>query len=362
MFHYYNMRSSLRSSAIIFFLAFMSLYSCKEVVLTPKHVNPLYSSLDKYYSLNTNQRDSLLKSDSTEIYIMMKYLGYDFVWENPSVTAGEEQNDSNKINIHKKKTSTNNVDSLPTINEILEKWSRSKSIELYTNAVDEVYPSLESFENTLGLILENAKNEDINIPSYKYVGVVWDSPHSIIFSDSIVFIAFNHFLGEDFPAYKMEKYRKIDKTPQQLPYAVAEALLGTNFPYKPTENATALSRMMYEGAMTYIKLKIVPGATLASTLGYTTEQLEWLDHHYQQMWEIMIGKDILYTTSQLTINKLVSPAPSTNIIDPDSPGRAGRYLGYRLVLNYVVNNAKTPISYLLSPDFYNNPSELVLAQ
>lgn len=317
--------------------------ACHEVVVTPCPIDPLYASLDHYNTLTEAQRDSLLSTDSLEIDMMFRILGKDFVWEKTD-TAGNEKE-------------------LPDIHEVLEHWVKSRVVKTFTLTVDSVFPNLAPIEDKMGLILENAANEDFKIPEYKYVAVVWNLRHPIVFADTLCYIALNHFLGSDFSGYDgLHQYERQIMSPQQLPYVITEALVANNYPYVQTETSTALSRMMYEGALTYIKLKLVPEATLAATLGYTTKQLEWLDSHYKEMWETLIGKDVLYSTSRDVTKRLVEPAPFTGILSPDSPGRAGRYLGYRLILNYMQNNAKTSLTYLLSPEFYNNPSVLVLAQ
>lgn len=313
-----------------FLLAVFALSACREVVITPQPIEPLYKTLAEYDSFSEARRDSVIHSDSVEIDFMFRFLG-----KNPS----------------------GNMDSL------LLKWAKSPVMASYTPVVNTVFPDLNDLEDNLGLILENAKTEGLDFPKLKYVAVVWGSLKSIVTADSIMFIALNHFLGKDFPGYSdWEHYLREFKTPEQLPFALAESLVLYKYPYVRTETSTALSRMMYEGVMTYVKLKIVPNATLSNTLGYSTEQLEWLDSHYQEMWETLIGKNMIYSTSEFDAKRLVDPAPTTSVISPEYPGRVGRYLGYRLIINYVENRSDTPLTYLLSPNFYNNPSELVLAQ
>lgn len=335
---------------------------CKEVVITPQYINPLYLTLEEFNTLSPAEQDSVIHADSLELDLMFRFLGKSFVWTKP--------NDPHRKDIIKNRTEEKKLEDeylkqkdLPTIKELMASWANSNVVKMFTPPVNAVYPTLDPLEDNLGLILENASDNGIDIPTRHYVAVVWSSSKSIILTDSVVFIALNHFLGENFEGYKqLNHYERATKVPDQLPYSMAEALIASRYPYETTENSTALSRMMYEGALIYIKLKVVPNATLASALGYTTDQLQWLDSHYQDMWETVIGKDMIYSTSQRTIKKLIEPSPSTSVISPEYPGRAGRYLGYRLVLNYMQNNAKTPLTYLLDPKFYNNPAELVLAQ
>lgn len=325
---------------LILILLIASVTGCKEVVMNPEPIQPLYLTLARFPKMNDFERDSVLHTDSLEISLFMQYIGKQFAW----------------------KSSDN--DSLPAIDKVIDQWATSNVAEMFIPPVEHVFPTLEPIERDLGLILANLNDLEIELPRRRFAAVVWSSRTPIVLVDSVVFIALNHFLGADFEGYKSKfyDYQTVYKTPEQLLYAITEAIVGDTYPYKHTEASTALSRMLYEGALIYIKLKVVPNATLASALGYTTDQLEWLDNHYNQIWEYAIGNDIIYTTGRHVASQLVNPSPATSILSPDAPGRAGCYLGYRLILNYITNNAKAPIMSLLQPSFYNNPSELVLAQ
>lgn len=342
-------------SIAILLPAALAIAGCNEVVSNPEPISPLYQTIYGYDKLSETQQDSVLKADSLELDIMFEFLGQKYVWEKPEKPASQRREDYERYD---------SLEALPTIGQLMRRWCKSPAVTVFTPAVDSVYGgSLQVVEDQLGLILENAGNEGLEIPERHYAAVVWGNHRSIVLTDSVVFIALNHFLGSEYPGYKaMHQYQRTDKTPEQLPYALAEALVASKYPYELTESSTALSRMMYEGALTYIKLKIVPNATLGAALGYTREQLEWLDQHYNQMWETLIGKDIIYSTSRDLADRLVGPAPNTSVISPEYPGRAGRYMGYRLIVNYMENNSKMSLDHLLSPKFYNNPSELVLAQ
>lgn len=348
-------------AAILMFLTVIAVVSCKEVVLTPQPINPLYKSMASFDVMDRASRDSVLAADSLELDIMMKFLGKHFVWHHDSVP--EIKPHESRKEWREEEERYREQAAIPTMEELLVEWSRSDMIRMFMPPVDSVFPTLEPVENKLGLILANAENIGLDFRKMRYTAVVWGARNAIVTSDSVMFIALNHFLGSDFPGYQVfYEYERKMKTPERLPYSLGEVLVKYNYPYDYTDNSTVLSRMMYEGAVVYIVLKIVPDATLASTLGYTTDELEWLDSHYKEMWETVIGKDMIYSTSRETAKKLIDPAPNTSIISGEYPGRAGRYLGYRLILNYMLNNAKTPVTHLLAPEFYNDPSELVLAQ
>jgi E3 ubiquitin-protein ligase DOA10 len=69
------------------------------------------------------------------------------------------------------------------------------------------------------------------------------------------------------------------------------------------------------------------------------------------MWSFLAEKKLLYSTDQLTINKLTGPAPFTSLFTSESPGRAVIWLGYRIIESYMRNN-KVSLEALLEDNDY----------
>mgnify|MGYP000771381490 CR=1 FL=1 len=105
-----------------------------------------------------------------------------------------------------------------------------------------------------------------------------------------------------------------------------------------------------------------PNAKLSDALGVSSEDLEWFKGHEAEIWDSIITRNLLYSQSDMDAAKLLSPAPATTIINHDAPGRAGRYIGYRIVKAYMDRHSDVTIKWLLSPAFYGETSSLVDAK
>ena len=256
------------------------------------------------------------------------------------------------------------VSDLPLSPELIEAWSASKVVAVFTPDVDSVFTDTMYVAGRLGEILHRAIDKRLPLPHRRYATVVYGRPESILFVDSVMLIALNHYLGADYPGYShWPSYMRQTKTIQSLPYDMAEALVATSYPYTlEGEDDTALARMIYHGVLATIRQQLVPGSNRADALGYTPEQLKWLEDNERNLWHSLIGQQLLYDTSSATIDKLVSPSPSTGILSPDAPGRAGRYIGYRIVCAYINKYPDTTISEMLSPDFYRGNRTLIDSQ
>lgn len=237
---------------------------------------------------------------------------------------------------------------------LLEAWSTSAPVAVFTPAADSIYPSLEGVERALGYTLAAAREYGIELPSRRYAAVVYGRPESILFVDSVMLIALNHYLGADYDGYShWPLYRRLAKTPQALPYDMAEALIATAYPYSaPEADNTLLSNMLYQGALAYAKLHTVEDATVAGVLGYDEATMRQLNDAEDDMWRELVARKLLYDTSSRTKERFIAPTPVLRIDGLEWPARAGRYIGYRIVEAYMSRHPETGIDYLLSPEFY----------
>lgn len=290
----------------------------------------LYKTASEFGTLDAVRRDSLISADSLQWRAFLDVVAPDTV--------------------------------VPVDTTIISRWSKSAPVRIFTPAVDSVWPDTHPLQAQLGTILFKAGSEGLALPERKYAAVVWGNLKSILFVDNVMLIALNHYLGEDYEGYKgsiWPAYVRHEKTPGNLPYDMAEALVGSSYGYDGGDYATALSRMLYEGALIEAKMRLVKDATEAGALGYTAEQMDWFAHNERQIWETLITKKLIYDTSAETKARLVERAPATTIIAPFVPPRAGRYIGYAIVKSYLDRHPDTSLGELLSPSFYNRESTLV---
>lgn len=288
-------------------------------------VVPLYEGIAKYASMDSIERRAFIEADSIELSAFI------------NVVNGEEMNE-----------------------ETVGSWASSRAVEVFTPLVDSVFGSSRMTKKYIGRILGEARDAGLDIPRRRYAEVVYGRPESVLFVDSVMLIAMNHYLGSDFAGYShLPLYMRLVKTPDMLPYDLAEALVATSCPYEEREDATVLSRILYEGALAYARTTLTGDNNPQKALGYTPEQYRWLRDNEENLWESLVAKGLLFDTSQSTASRLVDPAPSVPELMPGAPGRAGRFIGYRMVLSYLDNkNGERNLAYLLSPSFYHNPAIL----
>lgn len=245
----------------------------------------------------------------------------------------------------------------------LIKYINSDVVKIFTPEVEKIFDNYDDLENLLGGVAENMKKE---LPSINmcdiYAIVSSDRQRSIYVIDSTtMLISMNHYLGSQHDAYKgFYEYVKQVKTPKHIPYDIVEAIIGTSpFQFEQNGSETVLNRMLYQGTLIEAKMRLIPGASLALALGYTDDQLKWLEENEQKAWETIVAQKLLYSTNPSDVEKLMLPSPATTIINANAPGRAGRYFGYKIVKAYIEKNPDITLSQLLSPEFYNNQQSFI---
>lgn len=245
---------------------------------------------------------------------------------------------------------------------LLQKLSDSQGTKIFTPDIRRRLPSLDSIETSLGYIRSDLATKLPEVRFPRLVAIVSTFNQSIINVDSIMLIGLNHYLGKDYPGYGyFETYQRFTKTPQHLPYDILESIILNSYPYRPANDATTLNRLLYEGAIIASMMQLIPDATITEALGYTPTQLQWLSDNERQAWQALITRQYLYSTDEVISERLVNPAPSSTILHPESPGRAGRYIGYRIVASFLAKNPDTSLDKILSPQFYNSPTTLISA-
>lgn len=292
------------------------------------HVSEVYRIMHEYGRIDSTKRQALIDSDSIEVAAFMAVV----------------------------------ADSPITPDKLLG-WSWSLPVQVFTPDVDSVFVhSGNELSKTIGTVTARLRASGIDVPQRRYATVAWGRHESMMFVDSVMLIALNHYLGATYKGYSsFPLYMQLVKEQRFIPYDIAEAITATRYPYQPTEAPTALSRMLYEGAIVTVRKAAVPGASEQDALAYLPEQLNYLKDEEAALWQKIVSDGLLYDTSPATTDRLVLPAPNTTLLSPGCPGRAGRYIGWRIVESYLKRHPGTTLDKILSPSFYNSSNTLAEA-
>lgn len=242
----------------------------------------------------------------------------------------------------------------------LTAYSQSRGVRVFTPDIESRFLSLDSIEAVTGCIYSRMGDEfpDITPPEIYSAAITYNQ--SIILADTVILLGLNHYLGCDYEGYNyLDSYRRATKTATRLPYDIAESIIATAYPFRPSNDATVLSRLLYEGALVKAVMLLVPDSDTATALGYDKSQLTWLAENEAPAWNALIERKMLYSTDMDVASRLTAAAPHTTLLHPQSPGRAGRYIGLRIIESYMKRHPESTLRQMLDSTFYNSASPLI---
>lgn len=245
----------------------------------------------------------------------------------------------------------------------LKDYAQSQSTLYFSAAIDSFFTSADSISTALGRIYHRLEKQLPDAPRYDVYAIVLPYNQSVFFKDSMVFVGLNHYLGADFEAYNdFPRYLRTTKTPHFLPVDLTEAAIRIGYPFhSETAYPSLLNKILYEGAVVEALMQIC-GIDEKTALGYSYDQLSWLNENEKQAWEALITRRLLYSTVPSDLSAMINPAPATTLLNQEAPGRAGRFIGHRIVVSYIRNNPEVSLYFLLSPEFYMSGQSLAKAK
>lgn len=240
------------------------------------------------------------------------------------------------------------------------KYVSSDAVKMFTPEVEKCFGNMSELEEQLGCIKANLENKLPQIKFHDIYTIVSPYRQSIYMADSTMLLALNHYLGENHEAYNgFDEYIKRTKDAKYIPYDIVEALIGSLLPFETCGNDILLAKMLYAGAIVEAKMQIVPNASLAKALGYSDDELEWVKENELNLWNALVSKELLYSTSYLDFKQLLLPAPNTSVLHAGAPGRVGVYLGYKIIESYMKKYPDMVLQNLFESEFYQSQQSLV---
>ncbi len=185
-----------------------------------------------------------------------------------------------------------------------------------------------------------------------------DYNNRVILTDSLLLIGLDNYLGKDHRFYSgIERYIAAELDQKYLEADVAGTFAKKVIP--PPPDRTFLSQLIYYGKELYLKDLLLPLMPDEDKIGYTKAQLNWAEANEEQIWRYFIEKELLYSTDRGLGPRFLDPAPFSKfrlVLDNESPGRIGRYMGWQIVRAYAQKN-DVPLKSLL-----NTPPETIFKE
>jgi len=175
---------------------------------------------------------------------------------------------------------------------------------------------------------------------------------SFVTLSGLLGIGLDHYLGKELVYYQDLGFPKYLIDLKEPAYLVPDALRAWILSelQEPGMDATLLDHMVFHGKIMYLLGELLPGMSHTRVFRYREGQLDWLKTHEKAMWNHLARESMLFTKDRMAIRRLIEEAPFTRDYGNESPGRAGCWLGYRIVARFMKKSGLTPPELIKTTD------------
>jgi len=232
----------------------------------------------------------------------------------------------------------NDIDN-PTVLAPLYEYVTDTQLRSISDTTLKVYPDLISLENSLSDAFSRYHYffPKKKIPTvYTFISdLYYEKP--VIVDDSVVIIALDVYLGEDFPHYRslgLPHYKIRCMTSDNIEIDVMKAMYVSEI-VKLHKQKTMIDRMIAAGKLLYYLDAMLPDVPDSLKICYNSKQMEWAENNKANVWAFFVKNKLFYSADYKLQTKLIQDGPFTTGFSNDSPPRLGIWLGWQIVREYM---------------------------
>ncbi len=178
---------------------------------------------------------------------------------------------------------------------------------------------------------------EIALPRKIYTCVSGINPEipPVMINDEGLVISLDWYLDGDevYERLGMPQYR-VDRTSKETLAKEVAQLLYSTYVEEDLKQTDLLSEMVLSGKRSLFVEALRPSITEEVLLGYTPQQVNWVEENEASLWADLVSKQLLYTSEFEVFRLFFSDGPFTNEYSHEAPSRLGEYLGLQIVRSY----------------------------
>lgn len=224
--------------------------------------------------------------------------------------------------------------------------------EIYAE-VQKQYPNTNDLRKELNaafkIYLTHFPDDSIHNIYTLVPGMDFETP-SVFGYENNLFICLDMYLGKDFKHYSLAGMPKFIAARCDRKYMAADCFsLGLAYKHLPDKTPISVLDYMIEyGKILFFTQTMFPDVEPRDIMKYSEEQYQWAEKHEAAVWQYLIEKNLLYAKDEDKIRRLIDETPFTRDFGNDSPGRVGRYMGWKIVQSYMHNHPEVTLSELMN--------------
>lgn len=174
-----------------------------------------------------------------------------------------------------------------------------------------------------------------------------------LYGEDNLAVGLEFFLGPDYDYQAVDprepifsQYLSRAYTPEHLTGKLLRVVIEDRLP--APRGGRLIDQLIYEGKKLFLLRRTLPETEAHVLHEVSSEQMDWLRENEVAIYAHLQKEEHLYVTDPFLIRKYTQPAPTTQGMPAESPGRAVNYLGMRIVEAYVRANPQVTMTELLA--------------
>jgi hypothetical protein len=225
------------------------------------------------------------------------------------------------------------------------------SVRHAADSARQVFKNFEPFRQELNQAFRYFKYYFPNKPVPEIYTFVSEYNYaSVIPFDNALGIGLDMFLGANHAAYtdpqlNLPRYVSRTFTPQYLTTRTLKTWISDIVP--PPSGGRLLDYMLYNGKQLYLLNLVLPDAPDSLKMAYTAAQTDWVLGNEFQIWSHFLKENLLYSTDQQKIRKLLTPSPNAPGMPQEAPGETANFIGWQIVEQFCEKNKDVTLEQML---------------
>ncbi|HEX2395539.1 MAG TPA: hypothetical protein VHI78_09335, partial [Bacteroidales bacterium] len=162
----------------------------------------------------------------------------------------------------------------------------------------EVFPDLDDLTAGLNRAFSNYVHYFPGMPVPHIYTFISGFSKSAITDDSLLAIGLDRYLGTSEPLYReagIYEYLTPNMHPEKIPSDCMNFWAETEFPFNDSVNSL-IANMIYQGRTLYFTKVMLPGQPDTLNLGFSSDELEYLEKNEKSMWAFLVEHKLLFNT------------------------------------------------------------------
>lgn len=238
---------------------------------------------------------------------------------------------------------------------LLSKFVHDTMIVDVKNLVDQEFSDFDKIEKELNTAFKYFQfyypQKDLPV-FYFYIS---GFNQSAVIAENLVGVSLDKYLGRN-----CSYYQKLSTTPQYKVQNMYKEKIVPDVVYawgmtefgESSKATNVLGNMIEQGKYMYFTDALLPSMHDTLKIGYNAKQLEFCLNNEAQMWNYLVENKMLFSNKRMDIVRYINDSPTTSGFPLESPGRAGIWIGWQIVRQYMKKHPKVTLPELMENNNY----------